>query len=295
MENLRGSLLMVAAMAGFALEDVLIKQMAVTLPMGQVIALLGCGGALNFGALTIARGRRLLSPALLSRPVMLRNLGEVIATASFVSALVLTTLSGVAAILQAAPLAVTLGAALFLGASVGWRRWTAIGAGFLGVILVIQPGLAGFTPASLLAVLAVAAIALRDLSSRAVPPEVSSIQLSAWAFASLIPTGLVMMLAMGTAPVMPGAPDLVRLGAAFVVGGLGYYALVGAARTGEVAVVIPFRYTRLVFAMILGGLVFGERPDPLMLAGAALIVVAGLYTIWREARAHPRPVPEGAT
>lgn len=295
MENLRGSLFMVAAMVGFALEDVLIKQLAVALPMGQIIALLGCGGALNFGVLALASGRRLLSPAVFSRAVVLRNLGEVIATASFVSALVLTTLSSVSAILQTAPLAVTLGAALFLGASVGWRRWTAIGAGFLGVMLVIQPGLAGFAPASLLAVVAVAAIALRDLASRAVPAEVSSIQLSAWAFASLIPTGLVMMLAMGTAPVMPAGPDLLRLAGAFVVGGIGYYALVGAMRTGEVAIVIPFRYTRLVFAMILGALVFSERPDPLMLAGAALIVAAGLYTIWREARMRPKPVPECAT
>lgn len=290
MENLRGSLLMVTAMTGFALEDVLVKQMAVALPMGQVIALLGCGGAVIFGLLALAGGKPLLSPAVLSWPVILRNLGEVIATAGFVTALVLTTLSSVSAILQAAPLAVTLGAALFLGAPVGWRRWTAIGAGFIGVLLVVQPGLAGFTPASLFAVVAVAAIALRDLASRAVPADVSGIQLAAWAFAALIPTGLVMMAAMGTPAVMPAGPDLLRLAGAFVAGGSGYYALIGAMRTGEVAVVVPFRYTRLVFAMILGAVVFAERPDPLMLAGAALIVGAGLYTIWREAR--PRPVPE---
>lgn len=292
MENLRGSLLMVAAMAGFALEDVLIKQMAGSLPMGQVIALIGCGGALNFGILTIVRGRRLLSPALLSRPVLLRNFAEAIAAVSFVAAIVLTTLSSASAILQTTPLALTLGAALFLGESVGWRRWTAIGVGFLGVMLIIQPGLAGFVPASLLAVVAVAAVALRDLASRAIPADVTSMQLAAWAFATLIPTGLLMMLGMDTTPVMPEAPDLVRLAGAFIVGGIGYYALVGATRTGEVAVVVPFRYSRLLFAMVLGALVFGERPNPLMLAGAALIVGAGLYTIWREARIRAKPVAE---
>ncbi len=292
MANLRGSLLMVAAMAGFALEDVLIKQMAGSLPMGQVIALIGCGGALNFGVLTILRGQRLLSPALLSRPVLLRNLAEAIAAISFVAAIVLTTLSSASAILQTTPLALTLGAALFLGESVGWRRWTAIGVGFLGVLLIIQPGLAGFMPASLLAVVAVAAVTLRDLVSRAIPADVTSMQLVAWAFATLIPAGILMMLAMGAAPVMPDGPDLLRLAGAFVVGGVGYYALVGATRTGEVAVVVPFRYARLVFAMILGALIFGERPDTLMLTGAVLIVGAGLYTIWREARIRAKPVAE---
>lgn len=295
MENLRGSLLMVAAMTGFALEDVLIKLMAGALPMGQVIALLGCGGALNFSVLAIARGRPLLSPALLSLPVMLRNLAEAAAAVSFVAAIVLTSLSSASAILQTTPLAITLGAALFLGEPVGWRRWTAIAVGFAGVLLIVQPGLAGFTPASLLAVAAVAAVALRDLASRAIPTEVTTIQLSAWGFAVLIPAGLLMMLAMGDAPVMPGTLDLARLAGAFVVGGIGYYALVRATRTGEVSVVVPFRYSRLVFAMILGALVFGERPDLLMLAGAALVVGAGLYTIWREARLRPKAVPECAT
>lgn len=294
LENLRGSLLMVAAMAGFALEDVLVKQMGGTLPIGQVIALIGCGGALNFGALALASGRRLVSPVLLTRPVMLRNLAEAAATVCFVSAIVLTTLSSASAILQATPLAVTLGAALFLGAHVGWRRWTAIGVGFAGVLLIVQPGLAGFAPASLLAVAAVAAIALRDLVSRAVPAGVTSLQLSAWAFAVLIPAGLLMMLALGTVPVVPALPDLARLAGAIVFGGAGYYMLVGATRTGEVAVVVPFRYTRLVFALMLGAAVFGERPDPLMLTGAALVVGAGLYTIWRETARRPRPVPEGA-
>ncbi len=291
MENIRGSLLMVASMAGFALEDMLIKQMADALPMGQVILMIGLGGTISFSTLTLVRGQRVLSRAFLSWPVLLRSLGEIIATSGFVAAIVLTTLSSASAILQAAPLAVTLGAALFLREPVGWRRWTAIGVGFAGVLVIIRPGLEGFAPASLLAVVGVAGLALRDLAVRHVPPEVTSAQLSVWGFAIVIPTGLLMMLFMGTPPAMPGTTDLARLGAAFVVGGLGYYALVAATRTGDVAVVVPFRYTRLVFAMVLGALAFGERPDALMLTGAALIVGAGLYTIWREARMRPRASP----
>jgi len=285
MDNLRGSLLMVASMAGFALEDVLIKQMAASVPMGQVLALVGCGGALIFSALALVNGKRVMSREALSRLIVLRNLGEVIGSVCFVAALVLTTLSSASAILQATPLAVTLGAALFLGESVGWRRWTAVAIGFVGVLLIIQPGLAGFTPASLFAVVAVAALAMRDLCSRAVPTSIASTQLAAWAFISIVPAGAAMMLVMGTPPVMPAAPDIVRLGAIFAVGSAAYYALVGATRVGEVSAVVPFRYTRLVFALILGNLIFGERPDPLMLTGAALIVGTGVYTVWRSAGA----------
>ncbi|MDZ7829525.1 MAG: DMT family transporter [Halofilum sp. (in: g-proteobacteria)] len=294
MGNLRGSLLMVAAMFGFALEDMLIKQMAGAMPMGQVLALIGAGGMINFAVLARLKGHRILSSAFLSTPVLLRNLGEVIASASFITALVLTTLSSASAILQATPLAVTLGAALFLGEPVGWRRWAAIAVGFAGVMLIIQPGLGGFAPASLLAVVAVAALALRDLASRRIPAEITGLQLATWAFASLVPTGAIMMIAFGEPAVMPAPPDIVRLAAAFVVGGCGYYAIVGATRTGDVAVVVPFRYTRLIFAMILGAVIFGERPGWLMLVGAALIVGAGLYTIGREAglarQARRRPV-----
>ena len=153
--NLRASLLMVAAMACFALEDVLIKQLATGMPTGQVIMLIGAGGGVVFGLLAWLSGRSLLSRALLLRPVLLRNLSEAVGSVMFILALVCTTLSAASAILQATPLAVTLGAALFLGESVGWRRWTAIGIGFIGVLLIIQPGLAGFTPASLFAVAAV--------------------------------------------------------------------------------------------------------------------------------------------
>lgn len=274
---------MVAAMAGFALEDVLIKQMTAGMPVGQVLAMLGAVNGLAFSLLAIAQGGSLLSPAVLSRPVVLRNLGEAIGSVAFVSALALSSLSGTSAILQATPLAMTLGAALFLRESVGWRRWTAITLGFAGVLLIIRPGATGFSLASMLAVLCVFALAMRDLASRAVPTSVSSMQLAAWGLLSTVPAGLATLLVTGQAPVVPAASDIARLGGILVVGGLGYYALVAASRTGEVSAVVPFRYTRLVFALLLGAVFFGERPDLPMLAGAALIVGTGLYTIWRTA------------
>lgn len=283
MENLRGIALMVAAMAGFALEDMFVKQIAEVMSVGQILATLGLGGALAFGAMAMMRGQRLWSRALLTRPVLLRNLGEVTGTLGFVYALALTPLAVASSILQATPLVVTLGAAVFMGAQVGWRRWSAIAVGLFGVLLIVRPGLSGFDPAALFAVLAVFGLALRDLATRATPRSVGSLQLSAYAFGMLVPLGLGLM-AMGDGPVPVDAAAWALLAGALVMGVAAYYAIVEAMRVGEVAVVTPFRYTRLIFALIIAMLVFGEQPDTLTLAGAAIIIGSGLYTLWREAR-----------
>jgi drug/metabolite transporter (DMT)-like permease len=287
MENLRGSVLMVLAMAGFALEDMFIKRLAGAMPVGQIVMAIGLGGAVIFAAICAGQGRRLFTRDLLARPVLVRNAGEMAGTMCFVTAIALTPLSQASAILQATPLAVTLGAALFLGEPVGWRRWSAILVGFAGVMMVVRPGLAGFAPASLFAVGAVIGLAVRDLATRTVPAAISSMQLSAYAFATLVPTGAI-LLVFGEGAVMPGAVQMRDLALALACGVGAYYAIVAAMRVGEVAVVTPFRYTRLLFALVIGVAVFAERPDGWTLLGAAVIVASGLYTLMREARAGRR-------
>jgi len=282
MDNLRGTILMIVAMAFFAVEDMLIKLLSAQMPVGQILVALGFGGALIFAAISLARGERLFSTDLLAASVMLRNGGELIGTACFISALALIPLSTASAILQAMPLAVTLGAALFLREPVGWRRWSAIIIGFCGVLLILRPGFEGFEPAALLAVAAVAGLAMRDLATRAVPPAITSMQLSAYAFALIALPGVAMLaFGQGTA-VMPGTSGLTGLGAALACGVLGYYAITVALRVSEISAIAPFRYTRLVFALALGLAVFDERPDAATLAGAALIIGSGLYTLLRE-------------
>ena len=283
MDNLRGIALMIAAMAVFAVEDMFVKAASASLPTGQIILGLGLGGGAIFAALAALRGQRLVSRELLTRPVLIRNAGEALATMSFVTALSLVPISVASAILQATPLAVTAGAALFLGAPVGWRRWAAVVAGFLGVLLILRPGFEGFRPAALFAVIAVFGLAARDLATRAMPARVTSLQLSAWGFATLIPAGLA-LLAVNGAPAVTDPRGLTLLAAAIGCGAFAYYAIVAAMRVGEIAVVTPFRYTRILFALLIGYLAFSERPDALTLAGAALIVASGLYTLLREAR-----------
>lgn len=286
-DNLRGAALMTLAMLGFAVEDMFIKLMAGALPTWQIVAALGAGGALVFGAVVVGLRQRLLTRAFLSAPVLLRSLGELIGTLGFITAIALTPISSASAVLQATPLAVTLGAALFLGEPVGWRRWSAILAGFAGVMLVIRPGLEGFDARSLFAVQGVVGLAIRDLATRRVPRDVSSFQLSFLAFLTLIPAAALLSVFSPRAPVMPDARIWALTGGAIVLGVLAYYAIVAAMRVGEVSYVTPFRYSRMLFALLIGMWVFGERPDAMMLLGAAVIVGSGIYTVWRERKHRP--------
>ncbi|GLT09922.1 DMT family transporter [Sulfitobacter porphyrae] len=284
MDNFRGAALMVLSMLGFAFEDMFIKLLADALSVGQILVMLGLGGALVFGGVVVAQGRKPLSRDMLNLPIALRALGEIIGTMCFVSAIVLTPISSASAILQATPLVVTLGAALFLGEAVGWRRWSAIIAGLLGVLLIIRPGMESFQMLSLLAVGAVFALAMRDLATRRTPAVFSTMQLSFLGFAVVVPAGLILMAAQGDAFVLPRGIEWVYFLSGMSVGILAYYAIVAAMRVGQVSFVTPFRYARLLFALVIGVTVFGESPDALTLIGAAVIVLSGIYTVWRERR-----------
>lgn len=287
MDNLRGALLMVAAMAGFAIEDMFIKLTADALPVGQIIAMLGLGGGIIFAVVLRAQGKALWSSDMANLPILLRGLGEITGTLGFVTAIALTPISSASAILQATPLAVTLGAALFLREPVGWRRWSAIAVGFAGVLLIIRPGLEGFDARSLFAVLGVVGLALRDLATRRVPPGTSSMQLSFLAFVVLVPAGILLMIFAATPAVLPDGLQAIYLAGAVTIGVFAYYGIVAAMRVGEVSFVTPFRYSRMLFALIVGIVVFAESPDRLTLLGAAVIVASGIYTVWRE-RKHGR-------
>lgn len=283
-ESGRAILFMVVSMALFALEDMFIKLLSGRVPLGQILVLLGIGGTLIFGGLALWRGDRLISRDILAPSVALRMTGEALGTIGFATAIALTPITSASAIIQAMPLAVTLGAALFLGEPVGWRRWTAICVGFVGVLIVIRPGTDGFEPLSLFAVLGVFGLGLRDLATRVVPKHISSMQLSTYSFAVTIPAGLVWNEVAGAQWTTLSPLDWTTTAFAQTVGVLAYAALVLATRTGAVAVVAPFRYSRIVFAMIVGVLVFGEQPDIWTLVGTGIIVASGLYTLWRETR-----------
>jgi drug/metabolite transporter (DMT)-like permease len=274
---------MVAAMAGFAIEDMFLKAAARQMPVGEVITLFGLGGMIAFAALALRQGQTPFPAALLSRPMLVRSGFEITGRLFYSLAIALTPLSIASAILQATPLVVVAGAALLFGETVGLRRWLAIVAGFAGVLLIIRPGLAGFDMLSLLTVIGLIGFAGRDLATRAAPPALTNMQLGVAGFAMLTIAGLIILLV--NADHRP--PTTMGLGltlCATVFGVLAYNALTTAMRTGEVSAVTPFRYTRLLFALVLGATIFGERPDALTLFGSAIVVASGIFVLTQTRR-----------
>ncbi len=271
-------------MAAFAVEDLFLKRAATALPPGQVIALMGAGGAFVFWIIAALRGQPILTLRALRGAPLIRALSEAGATMFYVTALALIPLSINSALLQASPLVVTLGAALFLGEPVGWRRWSAILIGFVGVLIVLKPWDDAFEMAGILTVISVFILAARDLATRAMPADIGTFQLTTWAYLALVPAGLLLMFVAQDAPAPIGVTHWLDLSLALISGLFGYYAVTAAMRLGEVAVVAPFRYTRLVFALILAVLFLQERLDLLTILGSSLIIGSGLYSFARERR-----------
>lgn len=282
-DNLRASLLMLAGMAAFTFNDALVKSVTAGLPLFQVIFLRGLLASVLLALLARAQGGWPVHlPRGDRRPVALRTLGEAGATVCFLSALMHLPLANITAIVQSAPLAVTLGAALVFAEPLGWRRLLAILAGFCGVLLIVRPGAEGFDGASLLALGSVAFLVVRDLSTRSLSLGVSTVSVAFLAAVTVTAMG-----ALGAAFEtwrMPAPGEAARIAGAGLCLGCGYLCLVGAVRLGEMGAIAPFRYSGLIWALALGWLVFDEFPRSLTLLGAAIVVATGLFTYYRERR-----------
>ncbi|WP_460273404.1 DMT family transporter [Celeribacter sp. ULVN23_4] len=282
MHNLRAIFMIIASMAFFTVEDMFIKHLSGALPVGQVVLFISVACTLIFLAWAKINRDPIFVPRNWRPKVVIRACTEGIATISFATALSRVEISTVGAVFQSMPLVVTLGAALFLKENVGWRRWSAIVVGFLGVLLIIRPGISGFDPQVLWVLVAVIAVASRDLMTRVMDAAVPSSVVSFQAFLTVIPAAIINLWLADATLVMPdlvhSIKTLLAIGAA--VGG--YALIVAGMRMGDASAVTPFRYTRLIFTMIGGVLVFHERPDLMTLAGSALIIGSGLYTFLRE-------------
>ncbi|WP_410216746.1 DMT family transporter [Paracoccus sp. (in: a-proteobacteria)] len=272
---------MIVAMAAFAIEDALVKAVSDLLPVGQIMALFGLGGAVIFAAIARRQGDTLVTPDVVSPAMRIRVLFEITGRLFYVLALALIPLSTATVILQATPLVVVASAALIFGEHVGWRRWTAIALGLMGVLIILRPGTEGFSVLSLLALVGMLGFAGRDLASRAAPRSLSTAILGLYGFLALAVAGLLFSLWQGEAFRFPDGRAGLLLSGTVLVGIGAYSCLMKAMRTGDVSAVTPFRYTRLLFGAALGILLFGETLTVGMLAGSGLIVLSGLFILWR--------------
>ena len=279
---------MAVAMASFTINDAITKAVSSELNVGELLLIRGLFAMVLVAALAVHRKALRSFRALLMWPVALRVIGEIGGTLTYVAALAQIPLANASAIFQALPLVITLGAALVFGEPVGWRRWLAIAAGFIGVLVIVRPGAEGFSQAALLALASVAFCTVRDLATRRIPKQLPTLFITLLTTVTVTMAGAAAVIPFGgwTAPSGHGL-GLLALAAVLIL--IGYQCIIAALRTGDISAVAPFRYSALLWAMLLGYLVFGDKPDAMMVTGASIIVLSGLYTFYRE-RVRERPV-----
>ncbi len=272
---------MMGSMAAFTVNDTLVKVVGQDMPLFQLVATRGALATIlvfflarHLGALHLdfSRHDKWL--------VVFRCLAELSATFFFLTALMHMPLANITAVLQALPLTVTLGAALFFQEKIGWRRIGAIAMGFVGMLLIVRPSPDGFSIYAIYALIAVASVTARDLITRRMSAEVPSMVVTLATSLSITSVAAIVSVFEGWVPVSTASGAMVASAAVFVL--MGYLFSVMVMRVGEVGFIAPFRYSSLLWALGLGWAVFGDWPDSITLFGAALVVGAGMFTLFRE-------------
>ena len=271
---------MMLSMAGFVVNDTFMKAVLADLPLFTAVfwrgVLVTCAMAVLCWRAQVFR-----MPPRRDRRFMAQRIGsEILTTVCFLTALANMPIAAATAILQSLPLAVTLAAALFLAEPVGWRRLLASAIGFCGVLMIVRPGGADFNPYALFAVAAVFLIVIRDLSTRRLSKDVPSLLVALITAVVITLTGLIGSGGAALAAIPVAHLPALGGAAAFLI--VGYVFSVSAMRHGEIDFVSPFRYTILIWAILLGIAVFGEIPDGWTIAGSVVIVATGLFTFYRE-------------
>ena len=281
-KNLRGIIAMMLAMGLFVINDTLVKLAREHWEAGQIMAVRGLFGMVIM-AIWLGQSGTLDRLGLVFRPALMgRGALEAAIAAAFITALGFMPLAEITAILMLAPLLITALSMIFFGEKVGWRRWSAVVVGFLGMLLVVRPGDGTFPLFALgLAFASVLGVAARDITTRRMPLDVPTAIIALMSIVGTTLAGVVLSLSgQAWRPVTPELALIVGAAALFVA--IGNYAIVSACRDAELSVVSPFRYVVIIWAVLLGILVFGDWPRPLALAGIALIGASGLYTLHRE-------------
>jgi drug/metabolite transporter (DMT)-like permease len=284
-DNMRAALMMALSMAAFTINDALMKVAAPNLPFFQQIVVRGL--IITFGLFVLVAfwGHLRYMPSSKDRALMaLRTFAEIFSTIFFLTALFNISLANLSAILQSLPLTVTLAAAIFQGENIGWRRLMAISVGFIGVIIIIRPGMNGFDVYSLYGVAAVIGVTFRDLAARKLSKTIPSSRVALSAALGVTVMAGIGSLIMREKWVLLSLPECLLIGGASLCLILGYIGAVASMRIGEIGFVAPFRYTSLLVALFLGYVLLDEWPDGWTLLGAGIVVATGLYTIYRESK-----------
>jgi drug/metabolite transporter (DMT)-like permease len=281
--NRRGITAMLVSMAFFTVNDVIVKLVSVSYPATQIITVRGIFASIAFLVLAGLTGAlrdlgAMRSPLILGRTVL-----ETASALLFVTVVARAPLANVMAVLQATPILITALSVVFFREKVGWRRWTAVAVGFLGMLIVARPSPTQMDNVAALALLCAFLIACRDLVTRRIGADLSTVTVALAATSGVaILGGLVSLAGFGGAWGPFTAYTLALLATSAIFLAAGNYFIVLAFRTGETSLVSPFRYSVILWATIAGYLVWGDIPDLATVIGAGLIVGAGIFTLYRE-------------
>lgn len=278
--NTAGIVAMLAAMASFACGDSLMKLASVAMPTGELVWLRATGMAAATFLYALATGALRNAWRLVAPPMVLRAMGDVGGAIAFQSALARLAFADLIAIIQINPLMVTAASAVFLDERVGWRRWTAAVVGLVGVLLIIRPGTSAFTWWSVLAIVSVLFATLRDVSTKRIDRAVPAVVIM-WFSSSAVAVG-GLSLAFFEDWIWPDTTMLLQVAGASAFSLMGHICIISAVRKGDLSAVAPFRYSILIWALLLGLVIWGELPDYLTLLGMAIVTGAGIYTFRRE-------------
>lgn len=280
--NRLGIVWMVIAMSAFICNDAMIKSVGERVPMAQMIVVRGVM-AITLITLVAWRTGALNGLARLCSGWMTLRAGcEGVGTFLYLAALFNLPLANATAINQASPLMIALLARLFLGERVDAARWAAIAIGFTGVLMVIQPRADGFNVYAWWCLLATLIYAGRDLMTRKVPAGTPSILVTLLTAVVVWVMAAVLLAFEGWKPMQ--WRDVGLLGIASVFLSTGYHAAIAATRHAEISVVAPFRYVGLLWAVLIGFVVWGDVPNALASVGIALLIGAGLFMIRQQRR-----------
>lgn len=278
---MRGALLMMGSMAAFVFNDACMKMLLDDVPLFQAILLRGIATVVMMVLMSRwLGGLDFRMPRSDWGLVLLRSLSEIGATYFFINALFHMPIANVTAILQVLPLTVTLSSAMLFGDKLGWRRLLAISAGFLGVMIIVRDGLTGLNTYALYALIAVGFVTVRDLCARRLSPGVSSVTIALIGAMGIVCFAAIGSLSIEWVAISGKSAGLLAGAALFIIGG--YLFSVMTMRVGEISFIAPFRYTSLIWALLLGFVVFGDWPDNLTILGIAIVVATGAFTFYRE-------------
>ena len=280
-ENFRGAFIMMICMSAFVLNDAFVRLAGDSLPLAQILFIRGLITTVLLLAFAIYGGVFSLKVSKKDKwRIFFRSIAEALTAYFFLTAVMKMPFANVTAILQILPMTVTLSAAFVFKEKVGIIRISLILIGFFGVVLIINPSADGFNLYAVYALIAVVLITIRDLITRKLSNEVPTLLPTVSASIGVLLFSVILLINTPLQPLNTQNSLFIFLAAFFIV--FGYYTAVLVMRSGEISFISPFRYTAILFALILGFIFFDERPDITAFVGIVIVMLAGIVLMMRN-------------